>query len=304
MVFWVNNNYDRQVNNYEDDVMQGGSGWPGSPVTSDCDYEDGNQHRVIPNTRDLEDFARLWICDMTSNLLSALPAGSTVTLSWADNWDLLPADPQSENPTIDLFLAGDYDGGMGYLTNGTVAARQTDSAICPYRGRLGPGGSLRLTGNQFVSGWSGSHFIWCGAAPGNGQLTLTIADGNSNVLAQASQWIQIVNIKQMYERWTVGDDPDKPPMSAPVLAVNNDFFRPSIRFQYPPLQDTNTPYIVYVHGWNNATWSKDRRAETAFKRLYWQGYQGRFGVFRWPTTYDFNWQSVLFSPDDYNYSEY
>jgi hypothetical protein len=33
-----------------------------------------------------------------------------------------------------------------------------------------------------------------------------------------------------------------------------------------------------------ATWDKDRFAETEFKRLYWQGYQGRFGEFRWPTT--------------------
>ena len=31
------------------------------------------------------------------------------------------------------------------------------------------------------------------------------------------------------------------------------------------------------------TWEKDRYAETAFKRLYWQGYQGRFGAFHWPT---------------------
>ena len=34
--------------------------------------------------------------------------------------------------------------------------------------------------------------------------------------------------------------------------------------------------------------NKDRFAETAFKRLYWQGYQGRFGSFRWPTDYGFN----------------
>jgi hypothetical protein len=32
------------------------------------------------------------------------------------------------------------------------------------------------------------------------------------------------------------------------------------------------------------TWTKDRYAETEFKRLYWQGYHGRFGEFRWPTT--------------------
>jgi hypothetical protein len=30
---------------------------------------------------------------------------------------------------------------------------------------------------------------------------------------------------------------------------------------------------------------KDRYAETAFKRFYWQGYKGRFGLFRWPTFY-------------------
>jgi hypothetical protein len=35
------------------------------------------------------------------------------------------------------------------------------------------------------------------------------------------------------------------------------------------------------------TWEKDRYAETAFKRLYWQGYQGRFGSFRWPTGNNF-----------------
>src|SRR5208283_520353 len=49
--------------------------------------------------------------------------------------------------------------------------------------------------------------------------------------------------------------------------------------------DPNTPYILYVHGWNMETWEKDRFAESAFKRRYWQGYQGRFGIFRWPTTF-------------------
>ena len=32
---------------------------------------------------------------------------------------------------------------------------------------------------------------------------------------------------------------------------------------------------------------KDQFAETAYKRLFWQGYRGRFGVFEWPTTYGF-----------------
>ena len=35
-------------------------------------------------------------------------------------------------------------------------------------------------------------------------------------------------------------------------------------------------------------WEKDRFAETMYKRLYWQGYQGRFGSFRWPTASGYN----------------
>lgn len=34
-------------------------------------------------------------------------------------------------------------------------------------------------------------------------------------------------------------------------------------------------------------WEKERFAETAYKRLWWQGYKGRFGVFTWPATYGF-----------------
>ncbi len=93
MVFWCNNNFDRW--NYDwlssaeeqDDVLPGGSdGLNYDPNNPDCNYKI-NGYRAIPDSRDLEDFARLWICGVTSNLLVALPAGSTVTLSWADQWD-------------------------------------------------------------------------------------------------------------------------------------------------------------------------------------------------------------------------
>jgi len=40
-------------------------------------------------------------------------------------------------------------------------------------------------------------------------------------------------------------------------------------------------------------------AETAYKRLYWQGYQGRFGEFRWPTTlFNLLHSTDLFNPLD------
>jgi hypothetical protein len=118
---------------------------------------------------------------------------------------------------------------------------------------------------------------------GTGKLTLTIADANSNVLAQTSTYIQLVDIKQMYERWTVGENPSVAPLSVARLATNDLPAAAPWPFRYSQPGDASTPYILLVHGYNMATWEKERYAENAFKRLYWQGYQGRFGAFNWPT---------------------
>jgi alpha-tubulin suppressor-like RCC1 family protein len=279
--FWLNNNYDRadydadDNTNYEDDVQTANN--PETSITEpDCNYSNvlaGLHYRAIPTKRDLEDFARLWVCGVTTNWLAMLPTNSTVTLSWGD-----VGSPNSGNPTIDLFVAADADGGIGYQTNETIAAQQTNITLCPYIGRLGPGQSIQLSNN-----WFGGHFIWCGVSNGTGGLTLTIADANSNVLAQTKTYIQLVDIKQMYERWTVGDDSSVAPITTAQLATNDLPSGVSRPFQFANPGNTTTPYILVVHGWNMETWEKDRFAETAFKRLYWQGYQGRFGSFRWPT---------------------
>ena len=86
----------------------------------------------------------------------------------------------------------------------------------------------------------------------------------------------------MYERWTVGDDVAQAP-TITAYKAGEDLPAGMPSFEYSISQATNTPYILFVHGWNMERWVKDRFAETAFKRLYWQGYQGRFGSFRWPT---------------------
>ncbi len=280
-VFWCNNNFDRWDNDgvfqtsEQDDQL--------TAPQSDCNYMDfSGYHRVIPCTRDLEDFARLWVCGITTNLLAALPAGSTVTLSWGDI-----GSPNSGNPTIDLFTAAAADGGTGYLTNSAAAASQIDSVYSTYIGRVGPGQGLQLNASlpfqlNLPYNWQGSHYIWCGVSNGTGGLTLTIADANSIVLAQTTTFIQIQDIKKMYERWTVGDNPSKAPLTVAIKATEGLPVGASA-FQYTPPPDTSTPYILHVHGYNMKPWEKDRFAETAFKRLYWRGYQGRFGALNWPT---------------------
>jgi hypothetical protein len=296
-VFWCNNNFDRwhtvDGTDHEQDDMPPQS-------APDCNYTVGGT-RVIPCARDLEDFSRLWISGVTSNLLAALPYGSTVTLNWGD-----VSNPNSSNPTIDLFQAADTDGGTGYLTNSTIAAQQTNNTQCLYIGRLAPGGSLQLNAIQFNNIWAGNYFIWCGVTNGSGQLSLTFSDVSGRVLGQASVYIQVVDIKQMYERWTVGDITTIPPATTAYLAgdLPSDMTQ---SFQYNTLATANTPYILFVHGWNLPLWEKDRYAETAFKRLYWQGYQGRFGEFRWPTFSGFpfgEFSSQAVNPRNFDNSEY
>jgi hypothetical protein len=282
-VFWVNNDFDRShtvdLTDTEQDDLK-------IAPTSDCNYKVGG-NRVIPCARDLEDFARLWMAGVDSNLVAALPTNSTLTLSWND---------VEGEPTIDLFAAADP--GIGYLTNATIAAKQIDPAQCPYIGRLGPGQQIQFT----KSTWRTNQFIWCGVKYGGGGLTLTIADGNGNTLAQTKSYIALVDIKQMYERWTVGEVWRLGVTNTARLGVEGP--PGSLPFQYSPPTDTNTPYILLVHGWNMETWDKDHFAETAFKRLYWQGYQGRFGFFRWPTGNRFNSIiSVAFDARNYDNSE-
>jgi hypothetical protein len=287
-IFWCNNNFDRQhmvdftiisSDSEQDDVLPGVEDFSNlDPNDPDYNYKDLGGNRVIPCTRDLEDFARLWVSGITPDLVSNLPYGSTVTLSWGDM-----GNPNPNNPTIDIFQSVEGAGGIGYLTNETTAAEQIDPSLHLYMGRIGPGQGIQLPAYLFENAYGRNHLIWCGVSNGVGQLTLTINDSGNNVLAQSSASIQIEDIKQMYERWTVGDNPSIAPTNTPQLTGDGVPYA----FQYPPALDTNTSYILFVHGWNEPLWEKDRFAETAYKRLYWQGYQGRFGEFRWPTYYDF-----------------
>jgi hypothetical protein len=254
---------------------------PNTP-TPDCNYLDGDGHRVISCERDLQDFARLWIAGVTTNLLAALPPGCTISLNWGD-----VGNPNPNNPTIDLFPAADSDGGIGYQTNEDIATGQIDNSYFPYIGRIGPGSNLVLNASTFANNWAGNFFIWCGVSNGTGGLNLTIANSNGTVLAQTTTYIQIEDIKQMYERWTVGDNPNLAPATR-AIPDTDELPAGMSAFTYPPPQGSNTPYILLVHGWNMQAWDKDRFAETAFKRLYWQGYQGRFGDFHWPTYTGFN----------------
>lgn len=108
-------------------------------------------------------------------------------------------------------------------------------------------------------------------------------------------WFDFKKIGDMYEQWSVGHGNGGPPDSIaariPALTGSGTIFK----------YDNGTPspeerkYILYVHGWNMDRWEKERFAETAYKRLWWQGYKGRFGVFTWPATYGFGGSQSIYA---------
>jgi hypothetical protein len=270
---WCNNNYDRWFNwstllysEYEQDDLGAAqiAKLPAEQVWPDCQYTT-NGFPAIPCPRDLEDYFRLWLPGVAA-AMKAMPANYSVQLT-------LSGDAQ-----IRIFQAIEPDGGTNYLFDEVTASNQVNNSISLYVGLLTSNSPVYLT----IQTNFNEHFIFCGAHTGSAQIDLQILDPNQNVVADAPAYLQIKDIKQMYERWTVGDNSSVAPLTNAILATDN-LPTGMAAFRYTPPTDTSTPYILLVHGYNMKPWEKDRYAETAYKRLYWQGYQGRFGALNWPT---------------------
>ena len=275
MEFWANNNHDRWFNSYygtgfeleQDDLNPAQiSTLHWEQQVPDCQYTT-NLMPAIPCTRDLEDYFRLWTPGVAA-LMKVVPSNYTVQLTLTGTGQ------------IRIFQAIESSGGTNYLFDETTASNQVANSTSLYAGLLSSNSPIIFINQTNFN----EHFIFCGAQTGSAQIDLQVLDGSLNVVADVPVFLQINDIKNMYERWTVGDDSAVAPLAAPVLAGNDMPAPPQAAFQYALSSDTNTPYILHVHGYNMAVQDKDHFAETEFKRLYWQGYRGRFGEFRWPTT--------------------
>jgi len=302
--FWLNNDFDRghvvdKTDFEEDDLPGGGSPVTGARSVTDCDYQWALGYYAIPWKRDLEDYTRLWVPGIAA--LYQAHTNLNFELSIRNN-------DSATGPAINIFQAVETNGGTLYLTDTNIANQQIAHTPAASLARLLPGSILHLNDLFLFAGRTNDYFIFCGARRGKGELVLQIKSG-TNLLAETSAWIDLKDIKEMYERWTIGDIPrtDIVPTNVASLAPE-DLPTGVTPFQYPySASDTNTSYILHVHGWNLARWEKDRFAETAYKRLYWQGYQGRFGLFRWPTKYNFDgasWYDRTTDADNFDSSEW
>jgi Alpha/beta hydrolase of unknown function (DUF900) len=113
-------------------------------------------------------------------------------------------------------------------------------------------------------------------------------DSQNNFIGEAgSVWLELKNIKKMYERAISGPQPPIPSTyttaspPAPNITYSVDTAGGTLAFE--PGWDQTDDYVVFTHGFNQDYDHSTNYAETMSKRLWWHGYRGRFASFRWQT---------------------
>jgi hypothetical protein len=277
--FWLNNDVDQAATVDGDD-------W------EEDDHENGtadNQDNQIVCRRDLEDFARLWI--NARQVVEALGdlEGLTAELAW-EPLDGGQWQTDEGSPAIRLYKAVETDGGNQYLQNyGQESWNQIQGEYGTAIGLVSKGSKFTFPAD-FFSGLSlenpCKYLLFEGVGRGKGKLVMRFKKGAAEA-EFPPVYLELKDIKEFYENWTVGDGNVEPSQTAQLVSgynSNTDYYYP---FGYAaPQKEEEKDYVLLVLGWNVHPWEKERYAETMYKRLWHQGYQGRMGMFRWPCLTD------------------
>jgi Alpha/beta hydrolase len=288
-MFWIND--DRDIRHKVDPLP--------APVGHNGDWEEDDvlaEEQILPDSRvpgihylrDLEDFTRIWIdFRAVTSLLGVSPSNVSLKARF---------DVDSGNPMINLFEACESDGGIEYLKNPLTAQTLDEHAreLCQITG--GASAAIPARAWSFGSGYLENeiHLLFEGVQDGDGNLVFELWQNGEKLCDLPPLYLRLRKAHEFYETWTVGD-------TMLENSSNNYDVWPSAAAEYHrrsgrnlanPTTAEEKNYIMFVHGWNMTNIDKNQFADTMFKRLWHQGFKGRFGAFRWPTFYtpaiDFN----------------
>ncbi|MBL1294520.1 MAG: alpha/beta hydrolase, partial [Thiotrichales bacterium] len=318
LLFWVNNDYDvvnvsgvvtmtndrqcpREINPLQPVCEQWDEIPDGTHNTSFSPGLDATLS-VIESQRDLEDFQPLLVSlpyPLDNNGVPILPDGYTFSM-------------RARNININLFR-GIWQEGTDYLTNETLVAEQVLPLLNENRVRSGNRSTwaFRLGHGEekifsqrdiqrFFSEGQQAKFIFegyaessttCDINPNMCYLELVLTKGNQTISQKI--FMQLYDVKHFYDHYTVGTGEAQNGVLISSVAIN---LHETGAEQSVPISsfidisqglDANSQfeneYIMFVHGWRLPFGERVHLAETAFKRLYWSRYSGRFGAFTWPT---------------------
>jgi hypothetical protein len=254
-LFWVND--DRDVERYNERMWQEDDS-DDRDVPRNCDDSwIGNSRRrgIRGCKRDLEDFARVHV--RVDPRLSAL---SGVAYQFE-----MVSRGTNPVPLVNLFEA--VNARMDYLSVTNIADEQI------LKEKLLTVGADILDAHYVDPTGDVSPFLLEGCQPGEGDLTFRVLRDGVEI-ASDRVTVDIRPIEEFYDYYRVKA------RGARWRAEVETIARPvHVMKAYTP---GTGEYFLYVHGWNMEEGEKQRWAETVFKRLWWQGYQGRMGLFSWP----------------------
>jgi hypothetical protein len=244
------------------------------------DQPDRNSATMV-SKRDLEDFTRLWI---TFKGMTDVVKGAAVTVE-------LKMEAITGNPSIKVFRHADETNGYGtgYVEDDAIASAQLQGSSSHMIGSVSAAAPLNLTTTapdlfvQLFEHRPHMHFLFEGVTEGSGKLTLVIRRGADIVTTYPYLYLELKDIKKMYER------KNAVPQGQNIPPGN---LWPTVQFDKAP--DEQKQAIVFVHGWQMSPDGASMFAETAFKRLWWRGFKGRFVAVRWPTDHSnaSNWPII------------
>jgi hypothetical protein len=258
--FWVNDDFDKmhwgEEGWHEDDEIEGDrKNFEDDLIGYFYNYgEKGSK-------RDLEDFAMLqmrvpaWLKEMQ---------GVTYSLKFA-NSDTV------DGPAINLFEARDRS--KWYLENVSIANEQIKKT------KLNPAPisesfEFAVPRDMLEKYGKIAPFIFEGAVQGKGELVLSVkVDGIA--VTETKVVLDIHDTQWFYDKFVLSNPTDtiwRARVSETATPNETD---------YVSIKQSND-YLLFVHGWNMDDDEKRRWAETIFKRLWWQGYTGKIGLFDWP----------------------
>jgi hypothetical protein len=259
LTFWANDDNDEgnMVDSltpstprvYEEDDLNNQSMFDGIVSKKDCDDD------KIDCKRDLEDFRKMRYRIWPSDLLSDTKIKVLV---------------RSTGPKISLFNSINDTPDEDHI----FPTPNLEAQIAEKRKLLVQGSFVSLPDSldKPTLGKESASWLFEGCSAGSGTFEYKMT-WKGLVIAAESVGMEFKDIKKMYERYTIGDTP---------LHLDNEA-DPTPKTAWSTENGDSSAYILLVHGWNMSLFAKTSWAETMYKRLWWLGYKGRFGVFCWPT---------------------
>lgn len=256
--FWINNDQDDVE--YDEPIM--------------VEHPDSFDRETIRTKRDLEDFCRLKV---SVGLPNAMLREGDLQIG------LMFRNTSNGTPGIRLWQNQSADGTLEYLKDFHAAARQLGFASFEQF----PPDQVTLIPKAY---WatredSTAHLIFEGTATGTGELVVTVHDKyGARITEGGSIWLQLLDVREMYQRAKIRNEAE----SIPDPWVNAN--PPAQSWTWDP---NGKPYVedprassittIFVHGWRLTYWDYVNWSDTSYKRLWQQGFKGKFYAFRWPT---------------------